>query len=108
MLKAANAFDKLHKDAHTPPPKENFHVRVGCNSRRLLNGFEQKEAEARAKPVLRDVRNGDLKQSKLYGKLREFEQKDEAVRLEQSMVKTFSERQREMGATDVQNVSGAV
>lgn len=95
VLKQAGAFDQLHAEAHRPPELKQVEVKVGKRSSVLLEGFEQKEAAARAMPELVNVDNKDLKQSKLYEKLREYEAKDAKAAAEPKLEKTFMQRERE-------------
>lgn len=95
VLKQAGVFDKLHEDAHRPPELEQVQVKVGKRSSVLLEGFEQKEAEARAMPKLVKVDSTDLTQSKLYDKLKEYEAKDAKAAAEPKLEKTLAQREHE-------------
>lgn len=95
VLKKAGQFDKLHEDALRPPPLQAVTVIRGKESMRLLEGFEAKEAESRAVPQLVAVERSDLRSSKLFDKLKEYEDNDKRAAAEPRLEKTFIQRQRE-------------
>lgn len=95
VLRQAGQFDQLHEEALKMPSLKDIRVVRGANSMRLLEGFEQKEAEARAMPELVNIDEVDVKESRLYDKLREFELKEEKARAEPRLEKTFMQKQRE-------------
>lgn len=95
VLKQAGQFDKLHEDALKPPPLRAVTVIKGRESMKLLEGFEQKEAQSRAVPELVTVEKSDLRSSKLFDKLKEYEENDKRAAAEPRLEKTFMQRQRE-------------
>lgn len=104
VLKKAGQFDQLHAEALRMPTLRDVKVVRGANSMRLLEGFEQKEAEARAVPELVDVEEINLKESGLYDKLREFELKEAKARAEPRLEKTFVQKERENSLARSDNV----
>lgn len=101
VMKRAGAFDKLDADSKAPPQLKEVpanSVSVGERNSKLLLEFERREAEARAAPVLRDVRTTDVRNSKIFGKLQEFEANDARAAAEPKLEKTFSQRQGERAA----------
>lgn len=95
VLKKAGQFDQLHADALRMPTLRDVKVVRGTNSMRLLEGFEQKEAEARAVPQLIKVDEVNVRESRLYDKLREYELKEEKAKAEPRLEKTFVQKERE-------------
>lgn len=101
VMKRADAFDRLDKDAKVLPCLLPSSVSVGEKSSKLLMEFERREAEARAAPVLRDVKATDVRNSKIFDKLKEFEANDARARAEPRLEKTFSQRQIEANLVPV-------
>lgn len=97
VLRRATAFDKLEEEANRSPSLRDIKVVMGEHNRRLLEGFEAKEAESKAVPNLVKVDSKDLRQSKLYEKLKEYEANDERVRLEPKLETSFLQREKEKG-----------
>lgn len=98
VMKRAGAFDQLDADSKTSPPLKQVSaaaVAVGERNSKLLQEFERREAEARAAPVLQDVRTTDVRNSKIFDKLKEFEANDARAAAEPKLEKTFSQRQDE-------------
>lgn len=100
VLRKAGAFDKLHEDAlRAPELQRDVHVTVGQHSQRLLQGFEQKEAEARAMPQLVKVERAVS--TRLMETLAELEANDARAAAEPKLEKTFMEKERERLSTVV-------
>lgn len=95
VLRQANLFDKLDADAHKEPSLKDVRVHVGEHNKKLLNGFEEKHRLAHAPPVLQDVQRADLRASKLFHTLREYEMNDERARNEPKLQTTFTQREKE-------------
>lgn len=95
VMKQAGAFDKFHEDALKAPEVKQQQFAVGAKSKRLLDGFEKKEAEARAPPVLVNVDKTDVRRSKLFDKLQGYEALDAQAAADPKLDKTFVEKERE-------------
>jgi len=92
-MKAASAFDALDARSKAAPKLEHVHdVAVGERNLALLAAFEKKEADARAPPVLQNVTQTDVRASKIFGKLQEFEANDAKVRAEPKLEQPFSQK----------------
>lgn len=104
VLKKAGQFDQLHAEALRMPTLRDVKVVRGANSMRLLEGFEQKEAEARAVPELIKVEEVNVRESRLYDKLREFELKEAKARAEPKLEKTFVQKERENSLARSDNI----
>lgn len=96
VLRRASAFDQMDETARKTPELTPVQtVPVGAKSAKLLAGFEAKEAAARAPPVLQSVEKTDLRKSKLFDKLQEYEANDARAAAEPKLEKTFAQRQAE-------------
>lgn len=106
VMRRASQFDKLDEEAHKAPSLRDVKVVMGKQSQKLLEGFEAKEAEAKAIPELVDVKERDLRQSKLFDKLQEFEANDERVRQEPKLRNSFMKRENEKRSSHGTDSSG--
>jgi hypothetical protein len=90
-------YERLEHDARSPPELVPLaQVVVGQRSRKLLEGFEKKEAEARAPPVLQSIDRKDLRCSTEFAKmLGDYEDKDAKAAAEPKLEKTFVQREKE-------------
>lgn len=93
VMKRVNAYDALDAQARAAPELVAVSaVAVGSNNAKLLDHFEAKEAAARASPKLRKVDKTDVRNSRIFNMLQEYEANDARVAAEPRLSKTFSQR----------------
>lgn len=93
----ASKYEALDAKAHVAPSLVDVkQAMVGTRSRKLLDGYEKREAEAREVPELVQVSKNDLKAGEGFlGILKNCEDLDRAAAAEPKLEKTFVQRERE-------------
>lgn len=100
VLRRAASFDRAHEQARRLPSlHEISEVRVSEMHKKLLSSFEEKERSSRIVPKLLQVTGSDFRNSKLYGMVRSFEERDAKAREETALEKTLSQRTWEQHST---------